>query len=317
MLAEKLDAPVLNTVNAKGVLPASHALAIGGSPSLATVRAAMAEADVILAVGTEFGETDYDMLFIGELALPGRLIRVDIDAQQLARNVRPELAIAGDAALVLAALTQAVAARQPGAGAVRVQSLREQRLGEEHYHPEFAALFAAIQTALPGLILVGDSTLPTYYAVWQYETQQPRRYFHSATGGGTLGYAIPAALGARLAQPDTAVAALIGDGSAQFTLAELAAGVEAGLPIAVMIWNNQGYREIKQGMLAADIEATGVDIFTPDFIVVAQGLGCKALRVRTLEQLQDALRDSQLQQCPTVIELDQSDFVSLPAGQWY
>ena len=110
---------------------------------------------------------------------------------------------------------------------------------------------------------------------------------------------------------------MIGDGSAQFTLAELAAGVEAQLPVAVMIWNNQGYREIKQGMLAADIEPTGVDIYTPDLLKVAEGLGCEAIRASSLEELKEALRQSQQRNLPTVIELQQEDFISQPAGQWY
>jgi len=316
-VAEILDMPVLNTVNAKGVLPASHELAVGGSPSLPCLRKALADADVILAVGTEFGETDYDMLFVGELELPGKLIRIDIDARQLARNVEPAIAIAGDAALALQSLCgQLVNAMERG-GAARTELLRGQIRAEEHYHAEFDKLFATIRAALPDLVLVGDSTLPTYYAVWQYETEAPRRYFHSATGGGTLGYAIPAALGAKLGRPNKPVAALIGDGSAQFTLTELAAGVEAQLPVAVMVWNNQGYREIKQGMIAAEIEPVGVDIFTPDLLATAEGLGCAVQRAAGLDELKAALQGAQQREVPTLIELRQEDFITLPAGQWY
>ncbi len=316
-VAETLDMPVFNTVNAKGVLPAAHELAVGGSPSLPCLRRALADADVVFAVGTEFGETDYDMLFVGELDIPGKLIRIDIDARQLARNVQPTIGIVADAALALQALCgQLVNAMERG-GAARTQDLRDQVQAEEHVHPEFAALFEAIREALPGLLLVGDSTLPTYYAVWQYETETPRSYFHSATGGGTLGFAIPAAFGAKLARPGRAVAALIGDGSAQLTWAELAAGVEAQLPVAVMIWNNQGYREIKQGMLAAGIEPTGVDIYTPDLLKVAEGLGCATAQARNLEELREALQQSQDRNLPTVIELRQEDFITQPAGHWY
>lgn len=316
-LAEKLDLPVLNTVNAKGVLASTHPLAVGGSPSLPCVRKAIAEADLILAVGTEFGETDFDMLFVGDLQLTGELIRIDIDAQQLMRNARPALALVADAGLCLRALVKLPERSFVRGGATRAKALRKQIRQEPHFHAEFDALFACIQSALPELILVGDSTLPTYYAVWQYETVAPRRYFHSATGGGTLGFAIPAALGAKLARPDNPVAALIGDGSSQFTLTELAAGVEAALPVAVLLWNNSGYQEIKQGMLAAGVVPIGVDIFTPDFLAIARGLGCEAVRVRNLDQLSKALQLSQQQQVPTVIELRQEDFITQPAGQWY
>jgi acetolactate synthase-1/2/3 large subunit len=316
-LAELLDAPVLNTVNGKGILSASHPLAVGGSPSMAAVRQAIAAADVLLAVGTEFGETDYDMLFLGELQIAGDLIRIDIDARQLSRNVEPALALVGDAGLCLQALAQELPGTTMKNGAQRVLDIQAAICQDEHYHPEFAQLFATIQQALPGLVLVGDSTLPTYYAVWQYETERPRSYFHSATGGGTLGYAIPAAFGARLGQPGRPVVALIGDGSAQFTLAELAAGVEAQLPVAIIVWNNEGYGEIKQGMLAAGIAPVGVDIFTPDLVAAALALGCAAERVKDLGELNQALQLAQQRSVPSLIELRQQDFISQPAGQWY
>jgi acetolactate synthase-1/2/3 large subunit len=316
-VAQALDMPVLNTVNAKGVLPASHALSVGGSPSLPCIREAITDADVILAVATEFGETDYDMLFLGPLTVPGDLIRIDIDAQQLARNVAPQLALVGDASLALRGLLACLGEPCQGQGQQRAADMRAAIKTEQHYHPQFQQLFETLQASLPQLLLVGDSTLPTYYAVWQYEAEQARSYFHSATGGGTLGFAIPAALGASLAQTGRSVVALIGDGSAQFTLTELAAGVEAGLGVVVIIWNNEGYREIKQGMLAAEIEPVGVDIYTPDLLAVARGLGCEAQAVVSLEQLAAELVAAVGRDKPTVIELKQADFISQPAGQWY
>ncbi len=315
-LAEILDAPVCNTVNAKGVIPASHPLAVGSSPSLAPVREALAAADVVLAVGTEWSETDYDMLFLGDIELQGKLVRADIDAAQLARNQRPALAIASDAGLFMAALAEKLAPVERG-GAMRTAAVREAVRQQAHYHDEMRALFDCLQSALPELLLVGDSTLPTYYAVWQYECEAPRRYFHSATGGGTLGFAIPASFGAKLARPELPVAALIGDGSTQFTLAELAAGVEAGLPVAVLVWNNRGYREIRQGMVAAEVEPVGVDIFTPDLVAAAAALGCHTARPKDFDRLADCLQQAVRQDRPTVIELRQEDFITQPAGEWY
>ena len=316
-IAEQLNAPVINTVNAKGLMPPSHSLAVGGSPSLPSVRKLLAQSDVILAVGTEFGETDYDMLFLGDLAFEAKLIRIDIDAQQLCRNQRPDIAICGDARLSLAALS---ATLPPGTGyesSSRASDTRAEIAAEGHYHSEFQAFFDVLQASLPGLVLVGDSTLPTYYAVWQYEPSGPRQYFHSATGGGTLGYAIPAALGAKLGRPDAPVVALIGDGSAQFTLTELAAGVEAGLSVTIIVWNNQGYSEIKQGMVASEIVPVGVDIPAPDFIAAARAMGCESARPNDLSSLGDALRAASGRAVPTLLEIDQSLFISQPAGQWY
>ncbi len=316
-VAEALNAPVVNTVNAKGLMPQGHPLAVGGSPSLPAVRQLLAQSDVILAVGTEFGETDYDMLFLGDLSLRARLVRIDIDARQLCRNVRPDVAICGDAALSLRALSAAL----PGAGkagpCARVVETRAAIRAEPHYHTQFQAFFDVLQASLPGLVLVGDSTLPTYYAVWQYEPAEARAYFHSATGGGTLGYAIPAAMGAKLARPDVPVVALIGDGSAQFTLTELAAASVAGLSVIAIVWNNHGYSEIKQGMLASNITPVGVDIPAPDFVALAQAMGCVGEKPTHLGALAEALQLAAVRTVPTLLEVDQALFISQPAGQWY
>ena len=106
-LAEHLDAPVVLTVNARGLLPMAHPLGVSVSPSLAPVRQLVADADVVLAVGTEFGQTDYDMYSVEQFAQPPGLIRIDIDPDQIYRCVRPEVALVGDAAVTLGALLKA------------------------------------------------------------------------------------------------------------------------------------------------------------------------------------------------------------------
>jgi len=306
--AELLGAPVVNTVNAKGVMPRSHPLAVGGSGSCTAIRDALREADVVLAVGTEFGETDYDFFFRGDVEIPGRLIRIDIDPAQLARNVRPSLAICADARQALASLAAQLAGDRPPrpAGTAWAAELREQL--REAREDAYARFFDALQEALPDLVLVGDSTQPTYRAWLQYETEAPRRYFHSASGFGTLGYAIPAAIGARLGAPTLPVVALIGDGAAQFTLGELSAAAELGLPVIFLLWNNDGYGEIRRFMRESDIEPIGVSVKAPDFLGVAEGLGCHALRVRDLPALKAALREAAAATGPTLIEVGEGDF---------
>jgi len=178
--------------------------------------------------------------------------------------------------------------------------------------------FTFLHAQLPGLCLVGDSTLPTYFAVWQFEASGPRRYFHSATGGGTLGYALPAAMGARRALPDSVpVVALIGDGAAQFTFMELASAVQEQLPIIVLLWNNNGYREIREGMRADQIKPVGVDIDAPDFVTAATALGCFARRVDSFAGLEQALEDAIASQRPAVLELPEACFLSAPVKGWY
>jgi acetolactate synthase-1/2/3 large subunit len=313
-LAEWLDAPVINTVNAKGLLPASHPLAIGGSASSAPVREALAAADVVLAVGTEFGETDYDFFFQGPPRISGTLARVDIDSRQLQRNQRADIAAVGDADLTLRAIHHALAApggaysrRGSGAGKSRAERVRTALAAQRD--ARYAAFFEAIRDALPDVIIAGDSTQPTYYAWLHYETEQPRRYFHSASGFGTLGYAIPAAIGASLGCPGVPVLALIGDGAAQFTLGELASAVEAGVDTIFLVWNNQGYGEIKRFMREAAVEEIGVDIHTPDFPALAAAMGLHGERVFDLAALRLALGEAVQRGGPSLIEVAESGVV--------
>jgi len=307
-LAEILGAPVVNTVNAKGVVPASHPLAVGGSGSCAAVREAFREADVVLGVGTEFSETDYDLYFDGDLAFEGKLIRIDIDAAQLSRNLKPQLAICSDARHALAALLSSLESDppEPNGGEARARAIREalRRGRDERYH----AFFEAIRDALPNALIAGDSTQPTYYACMHYESEAPGRYFHSASGYGTLGYAIPAAIGAKLGRPDAPVVALIGDGAAQFTLGELASAVDAKTPVIFLIWNNLGYAEIQHCFAEAGVERIGVDLHTPDFVALAKSFGLSACRASDLDGLKSALKRAAESALPTLIEVRQEDF---------
>lgn len=308
-LAEKLGAPVVNTVNAKGVVPYSHALAVGGSGSSEVIRREFEEADVVLAVGTEFSETDYDFFFSGPVAVGGQLIRIDIDPRQLTRNIRADIAIHSDARLGLQAIYSALPTTviDNETGEERAASLRTSLVAGRD--KKYQAFFDAIREALPGVVIAGDSTQPTYYAWLNYETEQPRRYFHSASGFGTLGYAIPAAIGAKLGQPDVPVIGLIGDGASQFTIGELASAVEVGLPVIFLLWNNSGYGEIKRFMEEGGISRIGVDIYTPDFLQLGRAFGCEVASAPDLESLKSELLAANGRRVPTVIEVAQENFV--------
>jgi acetolactate synthase I/II/III large subunit len=310
-LAERLQAPVALTINAKGLLPRGHALSIGSTQSLAATRALVREADVVLAVGTELGETDYDVVFDNGFAIDGKLIRIDIDAQQVMRNFRPDVAIAADAKLVLAALDQRLATRplpprDADWGAPRVGTARAAvNAGYDAPIRSQAVLFDTVLSALPDAIVVGDSTRPVYAGNFVFEASSPRSWFNSSTGYGTLGYGLPAAIGARLATGDRPVICLIGDGGLQFTLPELASAVEAAVPVIVLLWNNRDYAEIKKYMVERDIEPIGVDIYTPDFLALARGFGCCAASAHTPATLANELKQAAARRVPTLIEIDE------------
>jgi len=304
-LAEALDAPTALTINAKGLLPADHPLLLGSNQSLVPVRELAREADVVLAIGTELGETDYDVVFDGGFALPGELIRIDIDAAQLGRNFTPALAIQADARQAMERLLAELPSARfsaDGPGARRAAAVRKELAegftGWAHYRQ----LFDTLLDAMPDARFVGDSTQTVYSGNHLVDTSAPRRWFNSSTGYGTLGYGLPAAIGAKLADPSSPVICLIGDGGLQFSLPELASAVEAGVAIVVLLWNNQGYGEIKRYMQRRQITPLGVDILTPDFIAIAHGFGCLAERARDHAHLAELLRQAPVDR-PLLIEL--------------
>ena len=323
-LAELLDAPVALTINAKGMLPTSHPLLIGSTQSLVATRALVADADVVLAIGTELAETDYDVTFAGGFEIPGKLLRIDIDADQTVRNYPPHVALVADSrnaaqALLGALSQQALAERRNDWGQVRAARLRDE-LAATWDVPTLAQtrFLETVLHELPDAVFVGDSTQPVYTGNLTFNPERPRRWFNSSTGYGTLGYALPAAIGAWLggnleggARPP--VVCLIGDGGLQFTLPELASAVEARTPVIVLLWNNQGYEEIKKYMVNRAIEPVGVDIYTPDFIGVAKALGCAAEAISSVEQLRGALRAATDRQGPTLIEIDQTQWMQAVA----
>jgi acetolactate synthase-1/2/3 large subunit len=319
-LAERLQAPVALTINAKGLLPRGHDLSIGSTQSLAATRALVCEADVVLAVGTELGETDYDVVFDNGFAINGKLIRIDIDSQQVMRNFPPDVAIAADAKLVLAALdhrlaTRPLAPREADWGAPRVRAVRAAvAAGYDAPIRSQAALFETVLDTLPDAIVVGDSTRPVYAGNFVFEAAAPRSWFNSSTGYGTLGYGLPAAIGARLASGNRPVICLIGDGGLQFTLPELASAVEAAVPVIVLLWNNSGYAEIKRYMVDRDIEPIGVDIYTPDFLALARGFGCCAASANTPGQLANELKQAAGRRVPTLIEIDERKWFDHVSG---
>ena len=164
-------------------------------------------------------------------------------------------------------------------------------------------LIDTIVHALPGVIIAGDSTSPVYAGNFLHDAPAPRSWFNSSTGYGTLGYGLPAAIGAKLAARERPVVCLIGDGGLQFTLPELASAVEARVPVIVLLWNNFGYGEIRKYMDQRNISPVGVDIYTPDFMALASAFGCEAVSVDDPQALDAQLRRAVSREVPTVIEV--------------
>ncbi|MDZ4309542.1 MAG: 5-guanidino-2-oxopentanoate decarboxylase [Cypionkella sp.] len=257
-LAEKLDAPVVQTVNARGMMY-GHPLVVPASPSLDAPRALIAQADQVLAIGTEFGPTDYDMYVRGGFPDLSGMIRVDICARQLARH-KAGVTLHGDAGAVMAGLLPLVTPKQAD-GAARASVARtaaRAELGElDVLMPGRLEMVETIRSAMPGALIVGDSTQAIYAANLYYDHDRAGGWFNAATGFGALGYGPGAAVGAALAAPGAEVVCLIGDGGLQFSPGELRTAVDERLAVTFIVWNNAAFGEIADAMRGANTEVIG------------------------------------------------------------
>jgi 5-guanidino-2-oxopentanoate decarboxylase len=301
--AERLGAAVLLTIAAKGVVAAEHPLCAGATLQLAPTQALLGSADVVLAVGTELAETDS---WVDRLPINGKLIRIDLDAANLTRDYPAEVAIEADAGATLQAILQAMRPRANGAGIESTEIAALRRRNRESLGPlqrKHARVLDALEEALPDdAILATDMTQIAYTGCHYYRCQHPRSWMHPV-GYGTLGYALPAAIGAKLAAPERAAVAIAGDAGFLFTVQELATAVELGLPVAILLWNNDALQQIAEGMSERGIPEVGVRLRNPDFQALAKAFGCRAVRPDSIAALQDAVRAAVTADGPTLIEV--------------
>jgi len=301
-VARRIGAAIVTTLNGKGAVPDDHELSLGARTTAPAMWAALGAADVVLAVGTEFSETDY--FYAPTLQPPdlgGTLVRIDIDADQLARRPGADVPLQGDAAATLAALARARDGAH-GDATARAEELRE-RLeplpGTAPYRPFLEALRAVMPA---DGILVADSTQPAYAAHNWWPAQRPWEYI-SPAGFGTLGPALPMAIGAKLAAPERTVASLAGDGGFLFTVQELATAADEALALPILLWQNHGYGEIRDSMDRVNVPYVGIDSSARDFVRLAEGFGVTGVRVGSLDAMQDAFRTAAAAAGPTLIEV--------------
>ena len=311
-LAEALDAPVVTTVNGRGLL-AGHPLRVPASPSLAPVRALLAEADLVLSVGTELGPTDCDMYVDGGFPDLASHVRIDVDRGALAAGPRAAVAIEARAEDALPALLRGLGATRRHGGAERAARARAAALGAlSPADRTLAGFVARILAALPDAIVVGDSTRPVYAGNLYADLPRPGSWFNAATGYGALGYAPGAAIGARLAAPDRPVVCLVGDGGLQLSAAELGSALDAGAPVIFVVWNNEGYGEIEAMMDRAGIAPEGVRPSAPDHLVLARAFGLAAERLGRSGDLEALLARAAGAGRPTLIEVPEAVILGRP-----
>jgi thiamine pyrophosphate-dependent acetolactate synthase large subunit-like protein len=265
------------------------------------------EADAVVLAGAQLSDLELWGL-ASPLELRG-VIRIDIDAGQLQRGHAADVALHGDSAETLAALTAALEREIPRVDEARVQAAQERVAAARAAIrwpaavSDFADVVAALDAALPeDRIVAGDSTKPAYAANHSMPMHRPRSWL-MPIGYGCLGSALPMAIGAKLAAPQRPVVALAGDGGVMFTVQELATARDLGLSLPVVVYDNSGFGEIRDAMDETGIPHLGTDVATHDLPAIARGFGCEGVRVGSARELEAELRTALDAGGPTVIEL--------------
>ena len=312
-LIEAIGAPAITTVNARGLL-GNHPLCIPASPSLPCIREKILEADLVLAIGSEFGETDFDLYRDGKFPKIQYLIRVDIDRNQLNKNIKPEIAIKSSAIQFCKHLLYEIKAKRfepKGLTQLKIdiQVIREKCKDEiESKLQDPLDLIFRLVNNFPKAILVGDSTQPIYAGNLYSDVKKAGHWFNSATGYGTLGYAIPSAIGAKLASPTSPVIAIMGDGGFQFTSSELMTASEENVPVIFIVWNNNGYKEIKDSMLIEGVSPVGSSPKPPNFRLQALSYDLSYYLVENRHDLIKIVTIALEEDMPSIIEIRENTY---------
>jgi acetolactate synthase-1/2/3 large subunit len=331
-LSEFLGAPVVTTMMGKGAFPEDHPLSgfHGGSKGTTCGNTLTANADVLLAVGMRFADESTSSYRHGvSYKIPGtRLIHLDLDPTEIGKNYPVEVGIVADAKAGLAAFLEwlrAHCARRDYAGSdyfAQVQQLREVWLAQvrklassDHVPVTISRLIAELRAFLDRDAIVLTSS-GNVQAQWFQEAMvyEPKTNL-TAGGFSTMGWTVPAALGAKLAAPDCQVLGLLGDGDFLMTVQELATAVQYDIPAVYVVANNMGWiaiRDLQAAAYGVD-RAEGAEFLkggipggvpiSPDLTALARAFGCRAERVSAPDEVRPALERAFAANAPAVVEV--------------
>ena len=325
-LAELLGAPVVTTMMGKGAFPEDHPLAgfHGGSKGTTCGNALTRSADVLLAAGMRFADesTSSYRRGITYAIPPTRLIHLDLDPGEIGKNYAAEVGIVADARAGLAALAESLRAggARPDRGAylAEVARLRAEWLAQVreaassgHTPVTISRLIAEVRGYLDRDAIVVTSS-GNVQAQWFQEAMVYEPGTNLTAGGfSTMGWTVPAALGAKLGAPGRQVAGLVGDGDFLMTCQELATAVQYGIPAVYVVANNAGWLAIRdlQAAVYGEERAAGAEFLregapvTPDLAALARAFGCHGERVSAPDEVRPALERAFASRKPAVVEV--------------
>lgn len=335
-LAEKLQSPVTTTLMGLGCFPPDHPLYLGplGMHGSLAANTAVNEADLVLALGVRFDDRVTGN--IREFIREGKIIHVDIDRTELNKNKTVDIALCADVKQFMTALCEGVGNVQRTEWLGYVAELQGEALfpikPSETLSPQYAIRLLSEMTDGRAIVSMGVGQ-HQMWAMQHYNSARPRAFL-SSSGFGTMGYGLPAAIGAKVACPNELVIDIDGDGSFNMTVQELATCFRAGIGVKVVIINNQWLGMVRQwqdmiydkhranSSMAYDEVAPSKDAIYPDFVTIAKGYGIDALRVTSKDDLESAYKAMLAEPdkpfvLDVIVEREENVYPMIPAGGSY
>ena len=320
--AEKAGIPVLNTLLGLGSIPRDHVLSYGmlGMHGSFEANMSASKADAVIAIGNRMD--DRAMGRFADFNKAAKIIHIDIDPSEHNKNIETHVPITGDVKQVLPQLTEAVRQR------TRIEWIREiDALRDEHAHaiavpggPELTVqhVVKRISELNEEAVIVTGVGQHQMWAAQHIRFTHPRQLITSG-GLGTMGFEVPAAMGAQVARPDATVWTICGDGGFQMTMQELATMVDEQLPVRMAIINNGFLGMVRQWQeLFYDDNYVAVSISQPDFVKLADAYGIKAMLVTEKDQVDAAIEEANAHPGPVLVdfrvEAEGNVWPMVPAG---
>ncbi len=318
-LAEKANIPVATSLLGIGTFPSTHPLSIswGGMHGEAYCNYAMQECDVLFAIGARLDDRLTGAF--STFAPKAKIIHVDLDPAEMGKNITIDTPVIGDALLTLKDLLPQIESNEHPAWIAQIEEWKADTNYRDILAQETDELIAPyIMRALwHATNEGGDATIVTdvgQHQMWeaQYYQHTKRRSLLTSGGAGTMGYALPAAIGAQFGNPDEEIWVIAGDGGFQMTMSELSTVMQEGLPIKIAIINNGFLGMVRQWQdVFYNKRHSGTPLFNPDFVKLAEAYGIPAKAVTRKEDALDAIKEAQAHDGPYLLDFQVEEFTNV------
>ena len=302
-LIDKTGAASFSTYAGRGVIDEKSKLYFGATLARSESVDVFEKADLVLAIGTTLSEVD---LWRDEVGHKCRLIRVDIDPSQLGDQHKSDLKIMADAKTFISGINNNLKTDKILSDWTATYVTERKFVFRKQVNAERPGIVPVVDTLFSTLnsdtIIYSDMTQFAYVAKEIYPMERPSKWHHPF-GFGTLGYALPAAIGGKIGKPNKPVVAIVGDYGFHYTMQELGVAVELKLGIPIIIWDNEKLKEIEDSMIGSQIAPQAVVAKNPDFCKLADAFGAHSCRPNSLTEFKNALRRALSADLPTIIHV--------------